>query len=193
MPAFICHSKSILDQWDQEITSSKCERSAHRVRSLGDLCEELLVSARGANLVHQQLEARSRIPVTGQGIQHTTQFPYLLKFVAIEEQLLVTSRARIHIDRGIEAPLREPSVKAKLHVAGSLELLEDDLVHLGAGLHQCSGEDRQRPSLFDVAGRPEELLRWVEGTGVDPTGHDPAGGRLRQVVGASEPGDAVEE
>ena len=42
-------------------------------------------------------------------------------------------------------------------------------------------------------GRTEELLRGVESTGVDTTGHDPAGRRLRQVVRTGEPGDAVED
>jgi hypothetical protein len=61
------------------------------------------------------------------------------------------------------------------------------------GLHQGRGQDGQRAALFDVAGRPEELLRRVQGTGVDTTGHDPAGGRLGQVVGPGQPGDAVED
>ena len=51
----------------------------------------------------------------------------------------------------------------------------------------------ERAALLDVAGGSEELLRRVERTGVDTTGHDPTGRRLGEVVGPGEPGDAVED
>jgi hypothetical protein len=41
----------------------------------------------------------------------------------------------------------------------------------------------RRSTLLDVASGTEELLRRIEGTGVDTTGHDPAGCRRSQVVG----------
>ena len=61
------------------------------------------------------------------------------------------------------------------------------------GLDERGGQDGERATLFDVAGRTEELLRRVQGAGVDTTGHDPAGGRLGQVVGTGQAGDAVED
>ena len=44
-----------------------------------------------------------------------------------------------------------------------------------------------------VAGRTEELLRGVQGAGVDATREDPAAGGCCQVVGTAESGDAVED
>src|SRR3546814_441237 len=46
---------------------------------------------------------------------------------------------------------------------------------------------------LDVAGGAEELLGRVERPGVDATRHDPTRGGRREVVGAGEAGDAVED
>jgi hypothetical protein len=48
--------------------------------------------------------------------------------------------------------------QAELHVAGALELLEDDLVHLGTGLHERGRDDGERAAIFDVARSTEERL-----------------------------------
>src|SRR4029079_3853304 len=82
---------------------------------------------------------------------------------------------------------------SQLHVAGALELLEDDLVHLGARVDQGRGQDGQRAAVFDVAGGTEEAFRGVERAGVQTTGHDPSAGRGGEVVGTSQPGDRVEQ
>ena len=56
-------------------------------------------------------------------------------------------------------------VKTKFvgHVACTLELLENDIVHLGAGLGQGRCENRERTATLDVPGRAEEPLRLLEG------------------------------
>ena len=90
----------------------------------------------GADLVHEQLQAGGVLAVAGQGVQHPAQLPDLLELAPLEEQLLVAGRAGVDVDGRVEAALGEPAVEAQLHVAGALELLEDDLVHLGAGLDQ---------------------------------------------------------
>ena len=76
--------------------------------------------------------------------------------------------------------------KAQFHVASALELLEDDLVHLRAGLHQGGGDDGQRAALGDVARSAEELLGRVQGGCIDTTGEDAARGGRSQVVGARQ-------
>jgi hypothetical protein len=73
----------------------------------------------------------------------------------------------------------------QLAVAGALELLEDDLVHLRAGVDQRRADDRQAAALFDVAGGAEEALRLLQGVGIDTTGQDLAGVRHFGVVGAA--------
>ena len=81
----------------------------------------------------------------------------------------------------------------ELHVAGSLELFEDDLVHFGASLHERCSDDAERPSVFDVPGRTEEALGLLQGVRFHTTGEHLAGARGYRVVGAGQTGDGVEE
>jgi hypothetical protein len=86
----------------------------------------------------------------------------------------------VDVDGREDPAVRQLTVELELHVAGALELLEDHLVHPRAGLDQRRGEDGERATVLDVAGRTEELLRRVERGGVDATGEDaPAGGAAR--------------
>jgi hypothetical protein len=78
-------------------------------------------------------------------------------------------------------------------VAGALELLEDDLVHLGAGVDQRGADDGEAAALLDGAGRAEELLGALEGVGVKTAGHDLARVGHLGVVRAGQAGDGVEQ
>ena len=64
---------------------------------------------------------------------------------------------------------------------------------LRAGLDERGGEDRQRAAVLDVARGAEEPLRRVERARVDTAGEDAPAGRGREVVGAAEAGDRVEQ
>ena len=79
------------------------------------------------------------------------------------------------------------------HVAGALELLEDHLVHLGAGVHQGGGDDGQAAAFLDVTRGTEEALGLFQGVGVDTAGQHLAGGRHHGVVGARQTGDGIEQ
>src|SRR4029450_7045862 len=80
-----------------------------------------------------------------------------------------------------------------LAVARALELLEDDVVHAAAGVHQGRGDDGQRAALLDVAGGAEEPLRPVQGGGGGTAGEHLARRRLDRVVGPRQAGDRVEQ
>ena len=60
----------------------------------------------------------------------------------------------------------------QFHVTCALEFLKDHFVHSGAGVDECSGDDGQTPTFFDVASCSKEALRLVEGIGIYPTGKD---------------------
>src|SRR5690606_13238013 len=79
------------------------------------------------------------------------------------------------VDGGVDALLDEAAVEVELGVAGALELLEDDLVHLRAGVDEGGADDGERAAAFDGPGGAEELLRALEGVGVQTAGHDLAG------------------
>src|SRR3712207_8737684 len=53
------------------------------------------------------------------------------------------------------------------HVAGALELLEDDLVHRRARVDERGAEDGEGSAVLDVARCTEELLGRVQGARVD--------------------------
>src|SRR5690606_31387038 len=109
------------------------------------------------------------------------------------EELLLAGAGRLHVHRGEDPLVRERPAELELHVAGALELLEDDLVHLRAGLHQRGGDDGERSAVLDVPRGAEEPLRRVERGRVHTTRQDPPARRRGEVVRAAETGDRVEQ
>src|SRR5699024_7754333 len=154
-----------------------------------DLHEELDVRARLLELGHEQFDGL----LLFEAGQQPTQLPHHLRLFGGREHLFATGARGVDVDGREDALVRELAAQAQLHIAGSLELLEDDLVHLRSGLDQRRGEDGQRTAALDVACGTEELLRRVQRVGVDTTGEDAAGGRLGDVVGTPEAGDVVKQ
>src|SRR5699024_3424798 len=143
----------------------------------------------GAQLGLQQLDRLLLV----QRAQQPAQLPDDLQLVRLHQDLLAAGAGGVHVHRGEHPLVRQLAGQPQLHVPGALELLEDHLVHLRAGLHQRRGEDGQRTAVLDVPGGAEELLRWVERRGVHAAGEDPAGGGSGQVVGTGQPGERVEQ
>ena len=126
-------------------------------------------------------------------MEHATEPPRQRQLLGGHQPLFLPRSGGLDVDGREHALLRQRAVQPDLPVTRSLELLEDDLVHPGPGLHERAGDDRQRPALFQVPGSPEEPLRGVQGGGVHPSGQDSSGRRCGQVVGAGQPGDRVQE
>ena len=85
------------------------------------------------------------------------------------------------------------TVEHQLHVARTLELLEDHLVHARAGIDERRRDDRERAAVLDVARRAEEALRAMERERVHAARENLAGMRLDRVVGAREARDRIEQ
>ena len=97
---------------------------------------------------------------------------------------------------GYDPPVSELAAQHQFAVSGTLEFLEDHLVHAGAGVDECSGDDRQRPTALrwiDVAGAPEEALGLLERTRVEAPGQRPTGAVLDHVVGTCEASNRIED
>ena len=129
----------------------------------------------------------------GNAVHGLAEFPDAVEFIGMEEEFLLACTAFLHIDGGVDAFFGEMAVKVEFHVAGSLEFLEDDLVHLAAGIDKGGGDDGEAGVVFDVTRGAEETFGFMEGVGVNPAGEYLAAMRLEGVVGAGETGDAVEE
>ena len=98
-----------------------------------------------------------------------TQNPHTVEGGLVLQQVVATSRRSHEVDSREDALVAERAVELKLHVARSLELLEDHLVHLAACIDEGSGDDGERAASLDVAGSSEETLRFLQGIGVDTT------------------------
>src|SRR6267154_2767438 len=72
--------------------------------------------------------------------------------------------------RGEHALLGDAPVEVDLAVAGALELLVDDVVHLRARVDERRGENREAPALLDVTGGAEEALGTLQRVGVHAAG-----------------------
>src|SRR5437763_8736089 len=73
----------------------------------------------------------------------------MLELVGAEELVFTRCSAGGHVN-GRENPfLGQRPIELYLAIAGPLELLEDDVVHPGAGLDEGGGDDSERsPSVF---------------------------------------------
>src|SRR5204862_2312514 len=92
--------------------------------------EEILVGLGILHLVEQELHR-----VDGSHLhQDPAQHPHLGKLGLVDEQFLLAGAGLAHVERGEDALVADLAVEHDLRIAGALELLEDDLVHLGAGV-----------------------------------------------------------
>src|SRR5262245_59720152 len=99
---------------DERMTGRPPRLSRPRRRRLRDLGEELVVALRGADLVDEEFQALALL----ERVEHAPQLPHLLELLTVEQQLLVASTRRLDVDRRVDAPFREVTVEAQLHVAG---------------------------------------------------------------------------
>src|SRR3954453_24073737 len=139
------------------------------------LQQELVVALRLPHAVEQQLERLLGL----QGVEDPPEPPDDLELVRRQQELLLAGSGGVDVDRREDPLVRELAVELELHVAGALELLEDDLVHPRAGLDQRRREDRQRSAVLDVARSTEEPLRRIERRGSTPPE------RMRPLAGAA--------
>src|SRR5438093_9992720 len=160
-----------------------------RFGSLVHRVEDLLLRLRALDLVVQELHRLDRVQLGEQ----LPQDPDAVEHVARQEQLLLPRPRPRRVHGREHALVHQAPVEVDLHVAGPLELLEDDLVHAAAGVDQRRADDGQAAAVLDVARRAEELLRAAQRIRVDAPGEDLAARRDDRVVGARKPRDRVEQ
>src|SRR3954453_14706298 len=142
--------------------------------------EEVLVGLGVLHLVEEELHRIDRAHLHQDPAQH----PHLGEDVLVDQQLFLAGAGLADIQRREDALVGDLAVEHDFAVAGALELFEDDLVHLGAGIDQRGGDDRQRAAFLDVARGAEESLGALQRIGVDAAGQHLARARNDRVVGA---------
>src|ERR1700693_2971915 len=95
----------------------------------------------------------------------------LLQIVRRKQKLLPTSAGFEYVDGRINPLIADLSIQNHLHVAGTFELVENELIHLGSGLNQRRRHDRQRAGLFRVTRSSKELARYLHGPRIQATAH----------------------
>ena len=125
------------------------------------------------------LSRRNSIASTGVERRSSWRSIHTRLSILVEQQLLLAGARLVDVD-GRGRCARSASLRSRTisHVAGALELLEDDLVHARAGVDQRGGDDGQRAALLDVARRAEEALRGAAArwSRRRPRGSCPSGG-----------------
>src|SRR5919197_1801013 len=152
------------------------------VGSLVHRIEELLVRLRTANLVVEELHRLDRVELR----EELAQDPHPVQHVARQEKLLLPGSRPRHVHGREHALIHEAPVEVDLHVAGTLELLEDDLVHPAARVDECRADDGEAAPVLDVARGAEELLGTAEGVRVDTAREDLSARRHDRVIGPRE-------
>src|SRR5512140_3799513 len=97
----------------------------------GHRTEKLLVRLGLLQALEEQLHRLDR----RQRVEHLAQDPDAVELALLDEELLLARAALVEVDRREDAPVDELAVEVDLHVAGPLELLEDDVVHARPGVY----------------------------------------------------------
>jgi hypothetical protein len=127
----------------------------------------------------------------GQPVQAAADGGDLVEHGLGQEQFLAPRARFLDVDGGIDARLGQAAIKHDFHVAGALELLENDFVHARAGIDQRGGDDGQRTGLLGLAGGGENLARDFQRAGADAAAHGVALGT--DVEGTAQACDRVHE
>ena len=126
-------------------------------------------------------------------LKDLSEYPYPVEHVFAEKEVFFSRSGAVYVYGREDSPVRELPVQDYFHVARTLELFEDDLVHTRAGLDKGRRHDGQGAALFDISCRAEKSLWFMQGRGIDSARKDLARGRHDGVVCAREPRDAIKE
>ena len=126
------------------------------------LGEELSVVARLLEVRDEQLHGFNR----REWVEHAAQHEDALQVLFRNQQLFLARPRSLDVDRREDALVHKLAVENDFHVAGALELFEDDFIHARSGIDQGRRNDSQRAAFFDSAGRAEEALRALQRVGI---------------------------
>src|SRR5262249_47788661 len=116
--------------------------------------------------------------------QYLAQNPDAAEFIGRKEQFVLARAGALDVDGRKDALVGKAAVQVDFHVAGTLELFKNDVVHAAAGVNQRGGDDGERAAFLDVPGCRKKAPRALQGVGVDTAGKNFARGRRDGVVGA---------
>ena len=84
------------------------------------------------------------------------------RFLLIEQQVFTTRTRSDRINSWEDTTVRQRAIELHFHIAGTLELFEDNLVHLRARIDQSRSQNGKTATAFDVTCSTQEFLGWIE-------------------------------
>ena len=88
---------------------------------------------------------------------------HALRFLSAQQQIVSSGAGAQDVDSRENPLLGQLPVQHELHVARTLELLVNHVVHTASGVHQSRGQDGQASALPHIAGSAEETLGHIQG------------------------------
>src|SRR5437762_13265822 len=136
---------ALLERDGERREDARCRRAARarrrRTSALHRL-EEIPVRLGVLHLVEQEFDRGQLV----HGVQELAQDPHLGELALVGDELFLARAGAVDVDRREYALLGDAPVEMDFAVAGALELLVDDVVHLRAGIDERRGEDRETRS-----------------------------------------------
>jgi len=96
-----------------------------------------------------------------------SQKPHCLQLFGIEQKFLFSRTRLIDLKSGEDPFFCQLSIEVQFHVAGSLELLEDYLIHTAARINKRRSYYGKTAALLDVSSSAKESLGMMQGRRVD--------------------------
>ena len=119
--------------------------------------------------------------------------PHAREYIRRQEQVITTGRAGRYIDGREDTLVTEFTVKLQFLVTGAFELLEDEVVHLTAGLCEGCSDDSQTTAVLNITGSTEEAFGLMQGLCLYTTAEHFSARRCNGIIGSRKACDGVEQ
>ena len=127
----------------------------------------------------------------GQGGQLAAHLQHAQELIRVVEAVIIAGAALRNGNGRVDAALGKLAVESDFHVAGALELLEDDFIHAGFRLDEAGGNDGEAAAFLHLAGCAEEFAGLFQGVGAQTAGHG-AATALVGIVAAGQTGEGIQ-
>lgn len=98
----------------------------------------------------------SMLSMEGHGSQNFAKDPYALEYFIRQQQVFLAGSRTIDIYGREDAFFGKVAIKIDFHIACSLELFEDHLIHARSRVNERRSDDGQAPAALDISRSPKK-------------------------------------
>ena len=110
-----------------------------------------------------------------------------------QKQIIPACSGLKDINRREDPPLLKLTVQHKLHVAGTLKLLINYIIHTRAGIHQRGCKDGKRATLPHISSCTKETLRHMQCRRIQTSGQGSTGCRNHKVISSRKSCNGIQK